>query len=172
MESISYDPVGLSPRTALQPPCSDHVQDSTAVRLEPIQVEAGSSIPEEDRALLYEDLIQKLQAEKTISAVYRTGDVRSVARCAGSDITLRVGKFEKGNQAIRASVGTLGYFLGKTTIKYHLAVMGQNGALLIDKDMKKTEGNDHDSLDIAMSVSRNVVKKLMQSKGHSSAHVG
>ena len=153
-----------TPRETSSGSCAISNAEPNSVRLDPIQVDPDSTLPEEDRVLIYERLIHRLQAEKSIAEVYRAGDKSSGARCAELTITVRAGEFAKGNQAVRASVGPLGHFVGTTKLHYHLSVTARGGVPVIDKEMKKSEGSDTDSLNITKSISKAVVKELKKSE--------
>ena len=135
-----------------------------AVRIEMIGADVQSAFPAEDRVLLYEHLVQRLKSERTVLNVYRAGDRTSEGNCAEFTVTIRAIAFSKGDQAVRASVGPLGHFVGTTKLTYHLTVATQDGTLILNRDMKKSEGSDSDSLNVTKAISKSVAKSLRKSR--------
>ncbi|WP_263385423.1 hypothetical protein [Granulicella arctica] len=155
-----------TPQPVTAPACSASEQTLNTVKVETISADAPSSFPSEDRVLLYERLVERLQSEKSIEHVYRSGDQSSQAQCAAFSIKVSPMAFTKGNQALRASVGPLGHFVGTTKLSYHLTITTRDGTSLFDDDLKKSEGADSDSLNITKFVSKTVVKDLRRSQSH------
>ena len=141
------------------------VQPNT-VRVETIGADYQSGFPAEDRVLLYEELVARLGSEKSVVKVYRAGDKSPDARCAEFSVVVHATTFNKGDQAVRASLGPLGHFVGTTKLAFHLAITGQNGTSIFDEDLKKSEGSDSDSLNITKVISKSVVKNLKKSSKH------
>ena len=141
------------------------VQENT-VRVEEIAADLQSEFPPEDRVLLYERLVQQLKSEKSILNVYRAGNRSSEGNCAEFRIKVRAVAFNKGDQAVRASVGPLGHFVGTTKLTFHLTVSTQDGTPIFDEDMKRSEGSDSDSLNVTKVISKAVVKSLKKSRKH------
>jgi hypothetical protein len=139
------------------------VQENT-IRVEVVGPDPQSGFPSEDRALLYERLLQQLKSEKTIQNVYRAGDRSAEGSCAEFTVTVRPIAFTKGDQAVRASVGPLGHFVGTTKLSYHLTLSRQDGTLIFDGDMKNSEGSDSDSLNVTKVISKAVVKNLKKAR--------
>ncbi|WP_158944420.1 hypothetical protein [Granulicella sp. S190] len=138
--------------------------EENAIRVEVVSSNPQSDFPSEDRVLLYERLLQQLKSEKTIQNVYRAGDQSPEGSCAEFTVTVRPVAFTKGDQAVRASVGPLGHFVGATKLSYHLTLSKQDGMLLFDGDMKNSEGSDSDSLNVTKVISKTVVKNLKKSR--------
>jgi len=140
-------------------------------KIEPDTVRVGrigdgleARFPAEDRVLLYEHLVAQLKSEKTIAGVYRAGNNSAEANCAEFEVKVRPVAFDKGDQALRASVGPLGHFVGTTKLRYHLTVSTQDGTTIADEDLKAAEGSDTDSLNITKVISKKVVKTLKKSR--------
>jgi hypothetical protein len=142
---------------------AQNVQLNT-VQLRAITADVTSAFPPEDRVLLYENIVKKLQAEKSVSTVYRAGRYSTNAPCAEFSVTVRAVAFKKGDQAVRASVGPLGHFVGTTRLAYHLTVVTNDGRPVMDEDLKASEGSDTDSLNITKVISKSVVKNLKKSR--------
>ena len=153
-----------TPAKAPSPPCRATNTKLNTVRLNLIQSDPDSTLPSEDRVLLYEELIAKLTKDNTISDVYRAGDTDPGAQCAEFRLSVSVQEFKKGNQAVRASIGPLGYFIGNTRLTFHVTATDRDGATLLDRDLKKSEGSDTNSLNVTKLVTRAVVKSLRKSR--------
>jgi hypothetical protein len=167
---ISALDLPVAARAVIQPvvtqACPVSEGEPNTVNVETISADTLSGFPSEDRVLLYEQLVKRLQAERSIEHVYRSGDRDIQAQCAAFIVKISPVAFTKGNQALRASVGPLGHFVGTTKLSYHLTITTQNGTSLFDDDLKKSEGADSDSLNITKLVSKTVVKNLRKSQSH------
>jgi len=157
-------PTVYAPPPAPPAVCTVAHLEENAVRVELIGADLQSAFPPEDRVLLYEHLIDQLKSEKTPLTVYRAGDRSPAAQCAEFTLKVQAVAFNKGDQAVRASVGPLGHFVGTTKLKYRLTVTTQSGTLLLDDDMKKSQGSDSDSLNVTKGISKAVVKSLEKSR--------
>jgi len=155
-----------APRLVSALSCPTQVTKTNTVQVRMVAADTASGFPSEDRVLLYEHLIEKLQSQKTVEAVYRAGDTSAEAQCAEFVVTVSPMDFDKGNQAVRASVGPLGHFVGTTRLSFHLTITARDGASLLDEDFRKSEGADSDSLNITKVVSKTVIKNLKQSRAH------
>jgi hypothetical protein len=165
LASLDFHPTTLAiPQPAAPTACPATQLQPNAVRVEVIDADNQSNFPAEDRALLYERLVQQLQSEKSILQVYRAGDHSYEAHCAEFTVTVRANTFNKGDQAVRASVGPLGHFVGTTRVSFHLTIASQDGTALFDQQMKNSEGSDTDSLNITKVISKTVVKNLKKSR--------
>ena len=144
--------------------CPEWKVQANTVRVEPLDQDYQAGLPSVDRVLIYEDLVQQLSAEKSISTVFRAGDLSPEASCAEFVVKIRAEAFDKGDQAIRASVGPLGHFVGTTRIAYHLALSRPDGTAVMDRDLRASEGSDTDSLNVTKKISKTVVKGLKRSR--------
>jgi hypothetical protein len=144
--------------------CDGSNSESNSVLVEPISTDEQSSFPAEDRVLLYERVMQQLEAQKTIVSVFRVGDKSPAAACAAFTVSVHALSFSKGDQAVRASVGPLGHFVGTTKLRFRLTIAQQDGTPVFDKVLKKSEGSDSDSLNITKAIGKTVVKNLKKSR--------
>jgi hypothetical protein len=151
-------------RTSDLKPCPAWKIQPNTVQVNVIGSDDESGFPAEDRVLLYEHLIQQLQSEKSVQHVFRAGDRSPQAQCAEFTVTVRPTVFTKGNQAVRASVGPLGHFVGTTRLTFHLTIAAQNGISVRDEDLKKSEGADSDSLNVTKVIGKTIVKNLKKSR--------
>jgi hypothetical protein len=126
----------------------------------------GEPVPAEYRVLLYEELLLRLQQEGTFAGIYRDGDNSTAAACPEYTLTLTLSAFNKGNAALRASTGPVGYFVGATTLRFHALVQGLNGETLLDKDFKVSKRGDSESLDVTDKIAKSLSKKLKKANEH------
>ncbi len=108
--------------------------------------------------------MDQLKSEKTILNVYRAGDRSPEAHCAEFTVIVHPIAFNKGDQALRASVGPLGHFVGTTKLNFRLIVAKQDGSSIFNGDISKSEGSDTDSLNITKVIGKTVVKTLKKSR--------
>lgn len=135
------------------------------LRLSPIAI-SGVDLPSEYRAVLYEQLVQRLRKQGTFSAIYRDGDRSPNASCPQFNLTLTVNTFRKGNAVLRASAGTVGGFLGATKLKFHVLLTDDQNTPILDRDLKASERGDGDSLDVSAIIAKSVTKKLRKQMRH------
>jgi hypothetical protein len=156
----------LGPQTAPAPVETPHgsCQTSGGAPPDTIQVAAiavqGEPVPAEYRVLLYEQLLRQLRKEGSFTGVYRVGDDAPAAACPKYSLVLTVNAFKKGNAAVRASIGPLGFFVGTTTMKFHVQVQDLNRKMLFDKDIQASERGDSDSLNVANKIAKSLTKSL------------
>ena len=146
-------PVETRPPLACSAP-----QPGTAI-LEPIGVE-GVELPAEYRALLYEHLLTQLKKERPADTFLRAGDIGAGPGCSALALRVSVHGFKKGNQALRASTGPLGFFLGTTAIEFKMHLEDAAGKSLFDAELKKKNRSDSDSLNVAKDLAKSVAKKM------------
>jgi hypothetical protein len=130
----------------------------------------GEEVPEEYKVLLYEQLLHRLQEQDTFLSIYRDGDDSAAAACPRYNFTLTIDGFKKGNEALRASTGPAGFFLGATSLKFHAVVQDRNGQKLLDKSFKVSKRGDTESLEIADKIARSLAGKLKKA-GERSAEI-
>lgn len=126
----------------------------------------GDPVPAEYRMLIYEQLVRRLREEGRFTAVYRDSDDEPEAACPKYHLVLTLDAFKKGNAAVRASTGPVGFFVGATKLKFHVQVQALNGRMLIDKDLKASQRGDTDSLNIADKITKSLTKELEKASMH------
>ena len=149
------------------PSCPDvSATHGKAMVLAPIAT-LGEVVPDEYRVLLYEQLLLRLREKDTFLSIYRDGDNSAAAVCPRYNFTLTVGAFKKGNEALRASTGPVGFFLGATSMTFHAVVQDKNGQKLLDKNLKVYKRGDSESLNIADKIAQSLAGKLKKAGEHS-----
>ena len=123
---------------------------------------SGVELPAEYRALLYEELVDQLGVSNGASTVYRVGD--AAAGCSARKLQISVTAFKKGNEALRASTGPVGLFVGASSVTFHMTLVDSTGVILFDKSVKASKHGDGDSLSVTRNLAKNVSKCLAKSK--------
>lgn len=139
--------------------CESGPARSSSVIVEPI-VTRGVELPAEYRVLLYEGLIHELRDNPSPDTYIRGGSSDAGSGCSSMKLQITVTGFKKGNQALRASTGPIGLFVGKTSVSYHVELTAADGHSVLAKDMTNSKRMDTESLDVAKSVAKAVAKRL------------
>jgi len=139
--------------------CSDAPPISASVLVAPIEV-SGVDLPSEYRVLLYEHLITELKSRQPSDTYFRAGDISAGPGCTALTLHVTVNGFKKGNQALRASTGPLGMFLGATSISFEMRLDNVAGKTIFDSKRKKSNRRDSDSLNVARSIAKDISKKV------------
>lgn len=147
------------------PACTQEPLEPASMKLTTINT-VGVPIPVEYKVLLYEELMRRIQEDGRFGHLYRDGDQSPQAACPTLQLNVTLNAFVKGNQAVRASTGPLGMFLGVTSLKYHIHLTAFDGKVVLDRDLKESERGDSDSLDIANKIAKSVTKKLKKTPAH------
>jgi hypothetical protein len=144
------------------PVCTDAGAQPRSVVLAPIAM-SGVELPAEYRVLLYEQLVKQLKARQPAYTFLRAGDRAAGAGCTALTLRITVKDFKKGNRAVRASAGPLGFFLGTTSLSFNVSLQDSLGASVLAKKIRKSKRGDSDSLGITDKVAKEVAKRLDQS---------
>jgi hypothetical protein len=140
--------------------CDGSIAPRTLVVL-PI-VATGINLPAEYRVLLYEQMVQALKRSSGNAVIIRVGD--TAAACAATRLQLSVTAFKKGNEAVRASTGPVGLFVGATSVKFQVDLDDLNGKELFSKALKESKHGDADSLNVTQDLAKSVVKRLEKAR--------
>ena len=120
----------------------------------------GVPVPAEYRMLIYEQLVRRLREEGRYSAVYRDGDDEPEAACSKYNLVLTLNAFKKGNAAVRASTGPVGFFVGATKLRFELQLQDMNGKTVFHKALQASQRGDTDSLNIADKIAKELTKQI------------
>jgi hypothetical protein len=130
-----------------------------SVLVSPIQV-SGVDLPAEYRILLYEQTIKELKTKRPEEKFFRVGDRSAGPGCVALSIDITVTDFKKGNRAVRASTGPLGFFLGTTSLTFDVSLKDVNDKTVFDARIKKCNRTDSESLGLADTIAKNVAKRF------------
>jgi hypothetical protein len=173
-----------------QPAPSCDTPLSQSVLLAPIQVR-GSELPEEYRVLIYEQTLRELKAgelkagelkagelkagelkvKRPEERFFRVGDRAAGAGCAAWTLHITVTHFKKGNRAVRASTGPLGFFLGATSLTFEVRLQDAGGEIVFASQIKKSDRTDSESLGLADSIAKHVAKSFDKATESSTVQV-
>jgi hypothetical protein len=153
-----------------QPAPSCDTPLSQSVLLAPIQVR-GSELPEEYRVLIYEQTLRELKAKRPEEKFFRVGDRAAGAGCAAFTLNITVTNFKKGNRAVRASTGPLGFFIGATSLTFDVSLQDSHGQTVFASQIKKSNRTDSESLGLADSIAKNVAKSFEKTTESSTVQV-
>jgi hypothetical protein len=137
--------------------CAEPVPGSVLVS--PIQVR-GIELPAEYRILLYEQMIKELKIKRPEDKILRAGDRSLGPGCAAWSLDITVTDFKKGNRAVRASTGPLGFFLGTTSLTFDVRLKDVYDKTVFDAEIKKSDRTDSESLGLADTIAKTVAKRL------------
>ena len=150
--------VGLTPPVEqAAASCAEPLPGSVLVA--PIQV-SGIELPAEYRVLLYEQMIKELRAKQPQDKFFRVGDSASGPGCAASTLDITVTDFKKGNRALRASTGPIGFFVGKTSLTFDVSLKDIHDKTVFDAQIKKSDRTDSESLGLTDTIAKDVAKRL------------
>ena len=150
----------ISPPEPVQAPaCSAATAKPDSVLFAPIEVD-GVELPAEYRILLYEQFITALRMTRPSDTYLRAGDTSAGPGCTALTLHVTVDGFKKGNQALRASTGPAGMFLGTTSLSLNVKLDGPDGKTVYDGHLKKSNRGDTDSLGLAQSVAKKISKRM------------
>ncbi|MGI4755390.1 MAG: hypothetical protein ACRYGF_00905 [Janthinobacterium lividum] len=137
--------------------CTEPLPGSVLVT--PIQV-SGIDLPDEYRILLYEQTIKELKIKRPEAKFFRVGDHSAGPGCAAFSLDITVTDFQKGNRAVRASTGPLGFFLGTTSLTFDVSLKDVHDKTVFDTQIKKSNRTDSESLGLADTIAKNVAKRF------------
>jgi len=114
------------------------------------------------RALIYENLVQRIGKVKGIDHVYRDGESAPAGACAAYTVALDATAFREGSQVQRASTGPIGMFLGTTQLKFDLRISPAGGPEHVE-EARATVRGETESLKVSDSVAKKAAKALERS---------
>ena len=148
----------ITPLTpAVETSCS--TPRSNSILIAPIEVQ-GVELPAEYRVLLYEQAHHALNIADTTNSYLRPGDSAAADGCVPFTLHIDVVGFAKGNQAVRAATGPIGFFIDATSVTYHVTLDGPSGKVLLDQQIKKSKRGDTDSLKLAQDIGKDISKRV------------
>ena len=137
--------------------CAEPLPGSVLVA--PIQVR-GVELPDEYRILIYEQTLKELKTKRPEGKFFRVGDRASGPGCAADTLKITVTDFKKGNRAVRASTGPLGFFIGATSLTFDVSLQDTRDKTVFQSQIKKSNHTDSESLGLADGIAKNVAKSF------------
>ena len=146
------------------PACTQSSREMQRVLVAPITAN-GVELPAEYRVLLYEELfgeLKHLETKRPDVGFVRAGDHAASDGCAGLSLQVTVNDFKKGNRALRAATGPVGFFVGGTSLYFDISLKGAKGESIVDLQKKKTKRGDSESLSVTDNVAKDIAKRVDQ----------
>jgi hypothetical protein len=163
LASLIQTPSGAESRdTAL---CTLESATLKSVTVEPIaaQLQPGAvAVPLEYKVLLYEHVVQRLKQNPDLDGVYRFDAVHHARTCSQYSAEVTVTAFKKGDNAVRASTGPLGIFLGTTALAYDLRIRTADGNIVLERNIKSVVRGESESLDISGRIAKTIAKAFVK----------
>lgn len=149
-----------TPLPMVQPAvCPDAEGTPNSVLLEPVDV-SGMELPAEYRALFYERLMADLQSTRPSDTWFRAGDTSAGSGCTALTLRITLVGFKKGNQALRASTGPLGNFVGTTKISFAAELEDRSGKVIWSANLKQSNRGDSDSMNVTHDIAKSISKRI------------
>jgi hypothetical protein len=123
----------------------------------------GAQVPAAYRALVYEHVISRLQGVKTVSHVYRDGEVPVDGTCPAYTIKIRVQVFKQGNQIYRAALGPVGMFVGTTQVSFDFNLTDSTGHFDQSEQVKASIRMQSESTEVADKFAKTLAKHYVAS---------
>jgi hypothetical protein len=134
---------------------------SDAILVAPVRF-TDVEVPAEYRILLYEQLVEQIKKADGTGTVYRVGDIS--VPCTAKTLQLSVTAFKKGNEAVRSSTGPVGFFVGGTSVNFHVSLTDKMGTVFFEQSMKESKRGDGDSLSVTHDLAKSLSKRLLKAK--------
>jgi hypothetical protein len=116
-------------------------------------------VPAAYRALVYEQLLNRLRQMKGLDRVYRDGEAHAGQGCPEYTLQLAISGFKEGSQVKRAVLGPAGMFLSTTQMRFDATVTDASGAVKLQQEIKATTRGETESTSVATSVAKKLVKQ-------------
>jgi hypothetical protein len=137
--------------------CRDAGGTPNSVLLAPVDV-SEMELPAEYRALFYERLMADLQSTRPSDSWFRAGDTSAGSGCTALTLRITLVGFRKGNQALRASTGPLGNFVGTTKISFAAELEDRSGKVIWSANLKQSNRGDSDSMNVTHDIAKSISK--------------
>lgn len=152
--------LATSPQSIEAEPCIEGAP-SDAILIAPVLF-TDVEVPPEYRVLLYEQLVEQIKMADGTGTVYRVGN--SSVPCSAKTLQLSVTAFKKGNEAVRSSTGPVGFFVGGTSVAFHVSLTDKTGTMFFEQSMKESKRGDGDSLSVTHDLAKSLSKRLLKAK--------
>ena len=109
-------------------------------------------------------MLKELRTKRPKEKFFRVGDRADGLGCAAETLKTTVTDFKKGNRAVCASTGPLGFFIGATSLTFDVSLQDINDKIVFQSQIKKSNHTDSESLGLADGIAKNVAKKFDKAK--------
>lgn len=142
-----------TPKTACQ---SSYIKERSVLVAAPNWENA--EVPAAYRALVYEQVIDRLRRVEGIGHVYREGEQDPEGGCSQYVVRISISAFKQGSQVKRAVMGPVGMFVGTTQMTFEATITDASGALSSREQIKATVRGESESTNVAESVAKKLAK--------------
>ena len=123
----------------------------------------AADVPAAYRALVFEHVVTRLKAVKSVNHVYRDGETIPDNVCPAYTIQISVKTFNPGNQIERASLGPIGMFVGTTHIAFDFNLTDASGRLNQNEEIKTSMRMQSESTAVADMFAKSLAKRYVAS---------
>ncbi len=117
-------------------------------------------VPTAYRALLYEQLIDRLKRTKGIERVYRPEVFQRSEGCPRYTVRVSISSFKQGNQVERAVTGPIGMFVGATKMNFNVTLSDSIRSLETHDSIQAAVRSQSENLDIAKKAAQKISKQI------------
>jgi hypothetical protein len=93
--------------------------------------------------------------------VYRDGENDGRGTCPEYTVHISIVTFKQGDSVKRASLGSIGEFVGTTQMKFDVTITDASGKLNISKQVTATMRGETEDTDVADQVAKTVAKRYV-----------
>jgi hypothetical protein len=155
LESFSTMPI--VPRELKSNVCQDgFVHPHSLLLAAPVWQQA--EVPAAYRALVYEQLFDRLRQVQGVDRVYRDGEANANQGCPEYTMQLSINGFKEGSQVKRAVMGPAGFFVSTTQMKFDATVTDATGRVAMQEQIKATTRGETESTNVAKNVAGKLAK--------------
>ena len=119
----------------------------------------NAAVPAVYRSLVYEHVVDRLRATKSVGHVYREGESVAPGGCPQYVVHLSVTAFKPGSSVQRAFLGPVGFFVGTTQMKFDVTISDTAGTLNVNQQITATMRGESESTSVADHVAKNIAKR-------------
>lgn len=131
--------------------------DSVLVR---VTSQDGVDVPTAYRALLDEQLIDRLKQTKGIGHVYRPGVWLQGEGCPRYTIGVSITGFKQGSQVKRSATGPIGMIVGATKIDLDVTLSDPAGTLEAHHSIRTAVRSQSENMDVAQKAAKKIAKQV------------
>jgi hypothetical protein len=118
-----------------------------------------ADVPAAYRALVYEHIVDRLQRVQGAVHVYREGELDQQHACPQYTISISIMNFKPGSQVERATMGPVGFFVGKTQMTFSATITDATGQLHVTEQLHAAVRGESESKNVADGVAKSLAKR-------------
>jgi hypothetical protein len=148
----------------LAEPCHGAAAQPHSVMLQVVSEDAVK-VPAAYRALLYEQLIDRLQHAKGIGRVYRPGEAQG-GQCPQYTVAISVTGFKQGSQVARAAAGPIGMFTSATKMNLDVTISNADGSVKTHESIQSAVRTESESKEVAQKAAKKIAAQIATELKH------